>query len=1300
MKLLDGIYQDANLSDQPEGKPFFIKNAVSNAKAGALNNENGFLFSNINDKVNLAVNSKIPSNFIPIGIIEMMDTAIIFSTDNINSEIGLYNVKTDTYQTKINSQTLNFNTLHSIEGTWTVNFQGDVIISWTDFNNSPRVLNIDKIPTPFNISKIDIFKSVKTINSLTYEVISGGNFTGVGAFYPYYRYINYSGDYTSWISLPYLIFTDGNNKAIHLIYNNIDTNYDLLEVAFYYKLGTIIYERSFKQVQINNNTTIDITITGFESYTDLIQGELLIPALDYKTAFTCTELSKQLALGNLTSIAPLQYQKYACNIKLKWYSEIVDYTLFSSKEEDKGYQHDEVMAFYIQFKLLNGNYSQAFIIPGPKYDDFSITIGNTNSYELGAKNYQINDYSTITNITNTNNCKGTFSYWENKDEFYLKENLSNTNLEEFNGAFKYDGTPIIGGRNLLTENCINGIGKVKHHKFPSLQTTWTYYTGKSIVEYGLSKLDRLGLIVDTDSIYIPDEIKSQIQGYEIFYAERNLANTTILAQDYNITGAYKNNNPDVYITSGCNFSMGFGVGSQSHVEKTYNAVYNHSFDLLYNANDIPTHFFPAINPTHLKFNFDLQSKSPFDSNTWGGLKLTDNNVRFSIGTKTFGGVSSTIYNGSNYLKKIKASGYLEHHTIGTFINASKQIDNRFGASSYFMELEDQVPCIDSTAHYLDRFFSTNTTTTNIHLSANYNLFILKDGIYEKFTQQTLVNTGKTFTNETGENIIFGGDTFLSVCCSNTYGVVLADQISDDFVQDGSRCWHWYIAETRNNANKRENNVISTNAIDYSNYKTFYNLNNFGDITSPFFPIILNGISFGATEGGLSINSTARYTYNPNYSFTLNRFVGSIFNPNNRFTNKFPNRIIRSLPQNNDTKILSWMYFKANDYYDVRRNRGQIIALRQSAESKLFIQCVQALFITNNKTNLSTTEVQIKLGSGDIFDIEPIEIVYDSEGYIGSQHRESCKISRLGYCTVDSLQGKVFLINSDGNDPKEISGQGLKNFFLNFIKTLPNNLNYLGVSNIFTCYDYFYNRIIISIKNGNNSFTIAYSTDLNNTNGGWLSFYDYIADILFNTRHNVISLKNDFTTQSNLYIHNIGNKKGVYYKEALTDVVKPFIIIPVFNLLPISKENNGRYIKKLFQSIFWKTEVKNIISKYLETFTSITIWNDYQCSDEYNLTFSTELGEGNIRKFEDYWYFNNFRDILIHDTTIENDFSIFLKDIFNNYDIINSSINPLKDDFEQMRFLHTFILAKLKYDNISNNDISLLDISTKATISIK
>lgn len=1316
MKPLNGIYQDSNLVDQPEGSPFYVKNAVITPKLGSINNENGFTFSGINDKVNLAINSKIPLSFIPIGIGSMKSTHVIFSTNNINSEIGVYDEDTDTYITKVYDidNQLNFNTDYPIQMTWTANFQGDIITAWTDNNISPRVMNINNPPYPFKSSKIDIFKSFKTINSITYSVIDGGNFTGVGAFFPYYRYINYNGDVTAWIPLSYIIFTSGNSKAITITYNNIDTDFDEIEFAFYYKLGSQTFERSFSVQQITG-TTLTITFTGSESFTDLIQGELSVPSLDYRTVRTMTEISKQLAMANIKSYPNLSYQKYACNIKLKWYSELLDYTQFndnSSKLENKGYQHDEIYAFYIRFKLLNGNYSQGFIIPGLPYTDFSNTIGDVYPYDSEAKKYQILDYSTVTSVNSTH-CKGTFSYWENIDEQYPKENKTNPNLEEFNGAYDYDGNPIAGGRNLLSETGASGIGKVKHFKFPNLQTTWDYYRGQGHSEYGLSKLDRLGIIVDTNSIIIPDNIKNLVQGYEIFYAERTSNNQTIFAQDYALIAARDNGDATTWgnHSTGCNFGSILDDGSSlDHLELVQKQLRNHAFDLLYNSNDAGNHFFPTIFPTHVKYNFNINSKHGFaDSvgfadNTYGHNYNIPTDS-YSFASRTFGGNSDTKFLNNDYLKKIKAYGYLGNNVIQQILNATGQCDNRLQEGCFMIETIDDNPFFNSSLYptgdydYLDVFDVTVKTLNDSpsHPSANYNLFALKSNIYNRFIDQILINTGKTFTNEIGEIIIYGGDIFLSKCCANTYGIYTTlqfDQPTNGL--RGIKAWHWYIAETRNNGNYRENATIVNDASISANYKAYFDLTNFyTDNSNGNLDLV------GVGEDGLNCVQDYRYTYNPTYSFTLNRFVGTVFNPNNRFSNKFPNRIIRSLVQGNDIKVLAWSFFKSGDYYDIRRNRGEITNITQTNNTKLYIHTQQALFITINKTRLATTITDVILGTGDIFEIEPEELMYENKGSLGLQHRDSVIVTPLGYFFPDAERHRYFLVKEDSIE--EISSKGLRNFYLDSLNGILNDYNSVGISKIVSAYDYKFNRIITSIKNEDKSCTISYNPDLNKGRGGWLSFHDYKPDLLSNSRTKVISFKQDITGESNLYIHNEGNTKGIYYKESLNNQIPyNFIIDIVFN--GYSHNEKGETVKNsgksIFESIWFKTEFKNDIYNFLETFNYITVRNDYQCSGKITLDFSTVIGEGNIRRIKEYWKFNKFRDIVVHNTNSPNDFVNFIEDIYNDFKVIDSSLNPSMDSFEKRRFNHSYVIFRLEYDNISNSEASLIDVTDKEMESLR
>lgn len=1310
MKLNNGIWQDSNLVDQPNGSPFYGKNGVQISKIGSRNNENGFKFSNINEKASLTIGNKIPETFQPIGTIGMESKIIVFSTNNIGSEIGIYDSISDTYKTLINDSSLGFSLDHPIEGTWTANFKGETVISWTDNYNPIRVLNTDIIPSPFNTNKIDIFKNAKVpvnndLSPFNYTVNVGGNFTGTGAFFPYIQYRNYQGDATAWIPVENIVFTDGANQSITLTFNNIDQNYDTITIAFYYILNDVVYEREFRTVAIAS-TSITTTITGFESFIDLTQGTLLIPSLDYRTARTVTEISKQLAAANLTSATPIKYQKYACNIKLYWRSEIISYDTFSTAREDKGYCHDEIMSYYIRFRLLNGNYTEAFHIPGPSLDGFNvndlnqiITINGDN-----IKAYQINDFATITNTTNNDNCEGNFSYFENLDEVYPVKGLTDPKLEEFNGAFDYNGNPIIGGRNLITETCLNGTGKVKHHKFPSLQTHWEYYRSKGHSEYGLSKLDRLGLIVDTDTIFIPIDIQAQIQSYEIFYADRNLANQTIIAQDLALLCGQANGSGlgERNLSTGCNFgTLGATGSSFDNMELRYDILRNHSFDLFANKNASTQHAFPAISPSHVKFNFNI--KSPFVYGTTQIGKHNNSGESIFVATRADNGSSTEKYTGANSIKKIKAYNYVGCNTITTVKNADFNPDNRLQEGCFWMQLFDNVPFFNQNlwpAGDLD-YVSTDGSgiSSGINLyteqgadtqkSANYNLFVLKPNVYEKFTDQDLIGTGYIFKlGTTGRQLTWGGDIFLTIQCVNTYGIWYYNQIYDnpnDGLQ-GIKGYHFYIAESINSASKRRNYVpVSGNS--YNNFGVYYTPFA-GNQEEIWDKLVLND--------GIDAQTDYRYDYNYEFSSSLNKITSSVFNPNNAFSNRFPNRIIRSLAQNNDTKELAWSIFKVNDYYDIRRNRGEITNIEQFQANRLLIHTTQALFITINRTELATDSVKVTLGTSDLFSNEPEEIIFTDKGSLGLQHRDAGIVTPMGYFFIDGSAKKSFLVTgSSSQDIKEISAQGLRNFFLDGLQSISNDYNSLGISKIVSGYDVVNNRIIVCVKNGQKTFTISYTNNLAEGQGGWAFFHDYFPDLICSTRYDILSFKKDITNESNLYIHNRGTQKGIYYKESLTNQIpKSFFIDVIFNAYQITQ--NGKKetsLNNIFQSIRFKTECQNIISKYLETFTHITVRTEYQCSGRIPVQFIDEIGEGNLRKTEDYWKFNKFRDLVRHDPNNPNDFQTFVQDIYNQYDVISSSLDFNKDEFEQKRFTHPYIIVRFEYDNVNNSEISLIECDT-------
>jgi len=82
-----------------------------------------------------------------IGVIHLEeDRWVVFSTDNTNSEIGLFEEDLCTYTTIVNDQCLNFSTYHLIKGVSKENFDCSWQVYWDDGNNPTRTLNVDDVP--------------------------------------------------------------------------------------------------------------------------------------------------------------------------------------------------------------------------------------------------------------------------------------------------------------------------------------------------------------------------------------------------------------------------------------------------------------------------------------------------------------------------------------------------------------------------------------------------------------------------------------------------------------------------------------------------------------------------------------------------------------------------------------------------------------------------------------------------------------------------------------------------------------------------------------------------------------------------------------------------------------------------------------------------------------------------------------------------------------------------------------------------------------------------------------------------
>jgi hypothetical protein len=82
-----------------------------------------------------------------------------------------------------------------------------------------------------------------------------------------------------------------------------------------------------------------------------------------------------------------------------------------------------------------------------------------------------------------------------------------------------------------------------------------------------------------------------------------------------------------------------------------------------------------------------------------------------------------------------------------------------------------------------------------------------------------------------------------------------------------------------------------------------------------------------------------------------------------------------------------------------RHRGKIVNL-QGTDDKLIIHMLRGIYRTRALTTLATSEQEIAVGTGNIFEFPPVELFPMGEGYGGTQHLSSCYAFKLGYFFID------------------------------------------------------------------------------------------------------------------------------------------------------------------------------------------------------------------------------------------------------------------------------------------------------------
>lgn len=420
-----------------------------------------------------------------------------------------------------------------------------------------------------------------------------------------------------------------------------------------------------------------------------------------------------------------------------------------------------------------------------------------------------------------------------------------------------------------------------------------------------------------------------------------------------------------------------------------------------------------------------------------------------------------------------------------------------------------------------------------------------------------------------------------------------------------------------------------------------------------------------------INTDKQTGYNKVYHLENKEDVTTIVDLGNNDSRKkdgnYPTRIIMSVKGNSEANLLNFRRYLAADYYDMPYTRNAIVSIMATYKN-LYIQQELGCFIASIKDVISYQDGATYVGSGQLFDRIPTELIPTPYGFVGCENYFNCGITDKGLWIIDNVQGLIFWITD--NDIQIISEGKNKKWFK---ENLSGN-NPFNNDGCFITYDNNNNvkRFILTISN--KDISISYIPEIKN----WLSFHDYHPNFGFYTRNNTYYVSNNtkpFSKFDNL----------LKAKHSLSNTIFKSIISLYWN--EDSKND------KLFTTAYWDSAFDvNDVGIYDKTFTQLFMHNDSQCTPLLDIKDNAEWSDVTNGTFKaNHWIFNNIFDYVINNKKpFLSDFMTF---ITSNLDTQNNS----REWFELSKFISTFVCITFIFDNYYYSVDGSIKSATKTDI---
>ena len=491
-----GLVRDFDENFDPESSWPYARNAANNSKegdVGTLGNE--------------------PSNYqcgqapyTIIGRVHLFNAYwAIFSTDNINSEIGIYDESLCNYRTVVNDNCLNFKKVNLITGVSKENFDCQWAIYFADGRNPDRYINIGNpdlwpdtpyvgnnyyqnqvlwpgvqwtqrcsivndcticepaSPASLDCNQIRINKLVKTPCVKIKATEGGGNLAN-GSYVAFIAYLENGqkyGDYTSPSNVQSIFDHDNLSGAITVEVSNLEnesfTEFELVIAA------TVNGQTVARRIGIYScaKDVVSIYLDSINDSLPTVPLELLsIRTPLYETSDSIFETGSYLLKIGPRTTFDFNYQPLANQIEARWVVVRYPINYYRDGGTNTGYMRDEVYSFFIRWIYVTGEKSKSYHIPGRIGDnkDTQQSVGIYTEQEYG---FEQENTASITS-TNTSTledggivvAEGKMGYWESSEKY------PDRNPEVWNSSYE----PKLSGTSQTTWDLCNK--PIRHHKMP------------------------------------------------------------------------------------------------------------------------------------------------------------------------------------------------------------------------------------------------------------------------------------------------------------------------------------------------------------------------------------------------------------------------------------------------------------------------------------------------------------------------------------------------------------------------------------------------------------------------------------------------------------------------------------------------------------------------------------------------------------------------------------------------------------------------------------------------------------------